>query len=373
LIINNQLWDKQTTQTTPQAIEIRQGITSLYLTPPLASDARGATTSIQYTVENRQNKFYLTVKTPYTWLMNETRVYPVHIDPTIILDYTKILWDGGVSYATESDATWGRYSMGTTIGVGDTNLSPTPGYAYARADMDWDTTSIPDDAGIQDMLLYLYFEFVDPTNDDIRVYPMAGGNNFYPNTDEGNNAFYDDMGDGAQFTNKSVINNFNIFNITNASQDLQTFLSNGVNNWSIGLRAEESGDVAANASYFTSSEGTNVFRPLLIVTYSSFANEATGDSAIRQGIQNALGTNFLVYHETQLYIQNTTIQHQLGRFDEIAVSTNSAKYWNINYVTQGESFTHMNNLTSVVYVLELSNLTSTQITQRVETFIQGTV
>ena len=34
----------------------------------------------------------------YAWLMNETRVYPVVIDPTITLDDTEINWDGNVNY-----------------------------------------------------------------------------------------------------------------------------------------------------------------------------------------------------------------------------------------------------------------------------------
>ena len=112
-------------------------------------------------------------------------------------------------------------------------------------------------------------------------------------------------------------------------------------------------------------------RPRLMITYEPFANETEGDTAIQQGILNTL-PNAIINNEQQLYTRHSNNTQQLGRFDKLAFNSTLNKRWAINYITSGESFTNMANLSKSLFILEMTDLSSNQITQRVEQFINGT-
>jgi len=57
-------------------------------------------------------------------------------------------------------------------------------------------------------------------------------------------------------------------------------------------------------------------------------------------------------------------------FDKVAVKENQT--WAVNYVTSGESFENMVNITPVFYTLEMENLYYHEILEMVEDFIEGT-
>lgn len=100
------------------------------------------------------------------------------------------------------------------------------------------------------------------------------------------------------------------------------------------------------------------------------ANETVGDNAIVTGIVNALGNSVPIYSDQLIYVRNQTNNQTSGKFDKVA--SNSTKRWAINYVTAGENYANIYNLTPSFYTLELSNLPSANITLEVELFISRT-
>lgn len=99
------------------------------------------------------------------------------------------------------------------------------------------------------------------------------------------------------------------------------------------------------------------------------ANETEGRIAIEQGINNSVIVGQIIYTDYYMrYLNEST--DEIGLFDKITENLNQT--WAFNYVTAGESVTDMKNLTNVVYVLELANRTSTNITLEVESFINVT-
>ena len=85
-------------------------------------------------------------------------------------------------------------------------------------------------------------------------------------------------------------------------------------------------------------------------------------------------TNSAAYALSENDYSNThaefIVTRQEESFDKFAVFGN--QLWGINYVTTGESFTNMNNISSTFFVLELSDLFTNDITTQVRQFINGT-
>ncbi len=118
---------------------------------------------------------------------------------------------------------------------------------------------------------------------------------------------------------------------------------------------------------YTSANPTIVFGE---VGNFSPDDEQYGRDAIVQGIREALGNGAPIFTDQQIYIRNTSDYQQLGRFDK--VTKLGSQYWAFNYVTGSEASTNMPNVSTVLYVLELSNQTSAYITSTVQTFISAT-
>lgn len=102
---------------------------------------------------------------------------------------------------------------------------------------------------------------------------------------------------------------------------------------------------------------------------SSFATEAQGDVAIELGINSSL-PSATKYSSQQAYMRNLSNNHTLGRFDWVAAS--GSQRWLINYITTGESYVSAPNLTTAVYMLEITDKTSAQITDEVSRLINAT-
>lgn len=100
------------------------------------------------------------------------------------------------------------------------------------------------------------------------------------------------------------------------------------------------------------------------------ATESEGRAAIETGITNALGAGAAVYTDQQIYIRYLNGTQSLGTFDKVA--SYGSQRWAFNYVTDGESFTNINSLGTTVNIWENQSLTTTQITNQVETFINST-
>ena len=100
------------------------------------------------------------------------------------------------------------------------------------------------------------------------------------------------------------------------------------------------------------------------------ADEAQSRTAIEEGIRYSLGQNALIYTDQQVYARYLNTSQKLATFDKF--TQNNTKRWAINYVTAGENFTSTQNITPSLYVLEMSNMVSSDIRTRVSFFINET-
>ncbi|MBI3036788.1 hypothetical protein HYY73_03500, partial [Candidatus Woesearchaeota archaeon] len=101
----------------------------------------------------------------------------------------------------------------------------------------------------------------------------------------------------------------------------------------------------------------------------SSANESQGDTAIEAGINSSIPTA-TKYKEQQVYVRNLSNNQTLGTFDWVAAF--GSQRWVLNYITAGESYVRAPNLTTAVYVLEIADKTTLQITDEVSKLINAT-
>ncbi|MBI2523033.1 hypothetical protein HYW19_01465 [Candidatus Woesearchaeota archaeon] len=99
--------------------------------------------------------------------------------------------------------------------------------------------------------------------------------------------------------------------------------------------------------------------------------ETGGDSAIGRGVQNALLSGYTNYTNQQIYARKLDGTQDFGTFDWVAKK--GSKVWAFNYITSGEeAHVGLFNLTPVLYVLEMSNITNSTIINKVELMINAT-
>lgn len=98
--------------------------------------------------------------------------------------------------------------------------------------------------------------------------------------------------------------------------------------------------------------------------------ETDGDSSIVAGIQTALPLA-QIYSDQQVYVRYDNGTQMLGRFDKVALYRNQR--WAFNYITTGESFTYMYDMSPSLYVWENQSLTSAQIQSQVTNRILATL
>ncbi|MFH1592726.1 MAG: hypothetical protein ABIB47_05155 [Candidatus Woesearchaeota archaeon] len=123
-----------------------------------------------------------------------------------------------------------------------------------------------------------------------------------------------------------------------------------------------------NLRYVFTNTSASVLYDYLSISH--IATEGEGREAIEEGFLNTLISGYGNYTDQQVYIRNITNGQQLGLFDKVAVKENQT--WAVNYVTSGESFENMVNITPVFYTLEMENLYYHEILEMVEDFIEGT-
>lgn len=127
------------------------------------------------------------------------------------------------------------------------------------------------------------------------------------------------------------------------------------------------------ARYENLMKNSSILQTETVVSVS--ASESVGDSAILSGIENSVigGSNSSKFPEQQLYMRTENNTQKLAKFDYVAVSGNQT--WVFNYVTASDptsDFTHMVNMTPVLYVWEAQNESDTNITSDVTAFINST-
>jgi len=84
IIIEGAEWDKKTDITTSNEVYIKNesGDIIYYLSVPYAYDSYGSVQLLEYQFKKQGNSLYVTIKTPYSWLNEFERGYPVYIDPS---------------------------------------------------------------------------------------------------------------------------------------------------------------------------------------------------------------------------------------------------------------------------------------------------
>jgi hypothetical protein len=105
------------------------------------------------------------------------------------------------------------------------------------------------------------------------------------------------------------------------------------------------------------------------VAAAASATEAEGDIAIEAGINSSI-SSATKYGEQQVYVRNLSNNQTLSAFDWVASS--GSQRWLFNYITAGESYSYAPNLTTAVYVLEITEKTSVEITDEVSSLINAT-
>ena len=98
--------------------------------------------------------------------------------------------------------------------------------------------------------------------------------------------------------------------------------------------------------------------------------EVAGDTSIGVGGQNALLSGYTNYTSQQVYARHFNGAQDVGTFDWLVKK--GSKAWAFNYVTKGEQHVGMFNITPSLYVLEINNVTSANITKYVELLINAT-
>ncbi|MGA1825940.1 MAG: C25 family cysteine peptidase [bacterium] len=229
-------------------VDEARGETIFILASPYALDADGNIIQIHYTVHTEDNEVLVYTQTPYSWLNDPERAYPVKIDPsvTISAEYSIVVVGGIVGWEDNyiSSGNW----------HGDTY----------RTGIDFDTTVIPDTAIITKVELRLTIDEeggIPPNNDVGKMTSTA--NTYYT----GNNK----PGLHADADGNEYLSNSNGFNglgthtvelLPAAATDLQNQL--GDNWFSVGFTGTtETGDNHRDGKRW--DEMPN--EPKIIVTY----------------------------------------------------------------------------------------------------------
>jgi len=86
IVIEGVEWDKSTTKETSNEVYIKNesGDILYYLPVPYAYDSYGSSQLLKYQfkLDEEKDSLYITIKTPYSWLNDFSRGYPVYIDPS---------------------------------------------------------------------------------------------------------------------------------------------------------------------------------------------------------------------------------------------------------------------------------------------------
>lgn len=348
---------------------LEQAGSSFVVAEPWACDAKEDCIALETATDGPVS----TVTVPQAWLA--TAVYPVVIDPTILLNSTAVPFNGYVTQDTLAlPATYTRTSNPSRaheVGFeGDLfqgiNLNH-------RAVFEFNLSALPKNATVTEVLLQVNLEAVTATNANLALSAMLGNGSSYPNTNNGNKLFWQDMGNGTLFASANLTpgtTGLVNWSLTGSWADAERAADA---NQSLGVGIKSSGEGAGgtvNTTRISSRDDSNVSqRPVLTITYR-YATEHEGDLAILQGIASSLPAA-PVTSDQQVYQVTSAGQHATGRFDQAARSGNQT--WAFNYVTENESATSMPSLSTLLNVWENSSLFWEQIASQVETFINQTM
>ena len=207
---------------------------------PFSFDVNNDTIMNDYKIEmidGINKKFSLKVEVDKNWLQNAD--YPVEVDPTITLDSTSGIYGG---YIDQQVTSYYRYPGSDFILLGR-DL-----YGYKRGFIEFDTSSIPDSAVINNVILTFTVSQSFPTDVALDMINITRFNNTkinnltkYTDDDTGNNLLGSNIATGTgrpAYVAKSIeleTTGDKIFDLgTNADNDLQNQLTG--NYFGVGIR-----------------------------------------------------------------------------------------------------------------------------------------
>ncbi|CAB1075751.1 Salicylate hydroxylase (EC [Olavius algarvensis Delta 1 endosymbiont] len=258
-----------TTERAIEFVEETRGDTIFTLPAPYAIDTAGDVIPIRYKVQTLGNKVRIHTQTPYAWLDDPSRSYPVKIDPiaTLNADYSVVL-EGGSTWATS----W--------IGIGEWS-------GTQRTGIDFDTSTIPDSATITKVELKIYItDEGGPLGNDVAS--MTKKAYTWHVTDSDESGFDSDVDGNDYLSNSSVIDGDNQYHtvelLSAAATDLESQL--GADWFSVGW----TGTTEPNNTYRDGDAYGDTNPPQLIVTYT--------DPSAPDSITASPGTVAMVYDAT---------------------------------------------------------------------------
>lgn len=241
-------------------------------------------------------------KTPYfkaspnmSLLLNETVSYPIHIDPSYVVDESPA-WDGYVEYRFTSGIpppirrAWSRTSNPANILlIGRGHLCAfTVAYMY-RTDLEFNLSAFNDTMNLDEINLNLTPAFQIPEipsgpsqtlykDLNVTFFKLFNDHFKYTDNNAGNSKFYDDMGNGTVYGsykfNKSFPNITQVIAINTSSflTDFSAYFGNGTDNFGIGLDSNDGKTCAPShralaTDLYSTSYSNASRRPSLQITY----------------------------------------------------------------------------------------------------------
>jgi hypothetical protein len=98
--------------------------------------------------------------------------------------------------------------------------------------------------------------------------------------------------------------------------------------------------------------------------------ETSARNAMESGIQHALGSDYTIYTDQKLYARNSANNQFVTTFDKVVKWFN--KIWAFNFLTGNQTATDAFNITPILYVLEMTNVTNSTVNSTVYQLILDT-
>lgn len=247
-----------------------------YFPQPYAVDSKGARISFDYKIIQESKRHLLSMQIPLEWLTSNKRVYPITIDPTIVLNESDILSDGHVQFDVDfigcSTNQYTRFTGLPNLDVGNEMCDLLTQFSN-HGFMEWNLTGIASTATIVDVNFSFFVESNSLSEPDITLKNMDGNSTTYPDTNAGNQQFYIDIGNGTSYGTQTVpaSNVWMYYNLSDVSsnfvkQELESKLGNGTNWFGIGFHTIDT--LSDQPNVITAIQGASAQRARLQIDYT---------------------------------------------------------------------------------------------------------
>lgn len=302
IYIDGAVWNKKNTQQTSNRVDFKLGDEVLfYLPKPIAYDSNDSQIDLEYIFKKSGGSLYTTVRTPYSWLNDSSRVYPVNIDPTIVILQDADTENMDDTYVSQSANTT-NYGNQNSIAI---RKSP-PIATYIKFNM----IQIPININISNANLGLVSYFAHDTGTIVYLYRVYANYSWNETS-----ITYVNQPCGIDFDNSSAcdlnyanssLTSAGLFKTINVTSLVSDSYNDNENNVTIAINHTIGGN--DNYYYFRSKEYTTAsVRPYLNITYALNVPE--------------FNTNITI-PSVPLYMNNVTLQTNVTSDDDTIIWVN---------------------------------------------------